>query len=194
MTNRLSDPYCFAEKGCCILKPSEQDFLCLLFNGVVMSFLVPMSKLFFASYIEELIVQYARENVESGRWQKKGSLTRARRDTERLLPRGIDTDNNYFFEMKVPEVNETVGMIWLSLENSDTTSTVFIYDLEIKAEHRRQGYAKLALKEIEDFAAANNIVNIGLHVFAQNNAAQNLYAEMGYETVSVNMVKKIDQI
>jgi ribosomal protein S18 acetylase RimI-like enzyme len=70
---------------------------------------------------------------------------------------------------------------------------VFIYDLEIKAEHRRQGYAKLALKEIEDFAATHNIVNIGLHVFSHNNAAQNLYAEMGYETVSVNMVKKIGQ-
>ena len=63
-----------------------------------MSFLVSMSKAFFASYIEELIVQYARENVESGRWQKTGSLSRARRDIERLLPRGIDTDNNHFFE------------------------------------------------------------------------------------------------
>ena len=158
-----------------------------------MSFLVSMSKPFFASYIEELIVQYARENVESGRWQKTGSLTRSRRDIERLLPRGIETDNNHFFEMKVPEVNETVGMIWLSLENSSTTSTVFIYDLEIKAEHRRKGYAKLALKEIEDFAATHNIVNIGLHVFSHNSAAQKLYAKMGYETVSVNMVKRIDQ-
>ncbi|UTW01108.1 GNAT family N-acetyltransferase [Marinomonas rhizomae] len=157
-----------------------------------MSFLVPMSKPFFAPYIEELVFQYARENVESGRWQKAGSLTRSRRDIERLLPRGLDTDNNHFFELKVPDVNETVGMVWLTLESSSTTSTVFIYDLEIKAEHRRKGYAKLALKEIEDFAATHNIVNIGLHVFSHNDAAKQLYAEMGYETVSINMVKKID--
>lgn len=157
-----------------------------------MSFLVPMSKPFFAPYIEELVFQYARENVESGRWQKAGSLTRSRRDIERLLPRGLDTDNNHFFELKVPDVNETVGMVWLTLESSSTTSTVFIYDLEIKPEHRRKGYAKLALKEIEDFAATHNIVNIGLHVFSHNDAAKQLYAEMGYETVSINMVKKID--
>ncbi|MBJ7555483.1 GNAT family N-acetyltransferase [Marinomonas spartinae] len=158
-----------------------------------MSFLVPMSKPFFAPYIEELIVQYAKENVEAGRWQRSGSLSRARRDIERLLPCGIDTENHHFFEMKVPEVNETVGMVWLSLENSATTSTVFIYDLEVKAEHRRKGYAKLALREIEDFAATHNIVNIGLHVFSNNAAAQKLYNEMGYETVSINMVKKISQ-
>ncbi|MEP7729011.1 GNAT family N-acetyltransferase [Marinomonas primoryensis] len=156
-----------------------------------MPLLVPMSKPFFSSYIEELIVQYAKENVESGRWQKAGSLTRSRRDTERLLPRGIETENNHFFEMKAPDVNESVGSIWLSLENSTTTGTVFIYDLEIKPEYRRKGYAKLALKEIEDFAATHNIVNVGLHVFSNNEAAQALYTEMGFKTVSLNMVKKI---
>jgi ribosomal protein S18 acetylase RimI-like enzyme len=150
-----------------------------------------MSKPFFSSYIEELIVQYAKENVDSGRWQKAGSLTRSRRDTERLLPRGIETENNHFFEVKVADVNESVGSIWLSLENSATTGTVFIYDLEIKPEYRRMGYAKLALKEIEDFAATHNIVNVGLHVFSNNEAAQALYIEMGFKTVSLNMVKKI---
>jgi len=156
-----------------------------------MSFLVSMSKQVFSSYIEELIVQYAQENVDAGRWPKAGSLTRSRSETERLLPCGIETENNHFFEIKVPDVTESVGSIWLSLENSKTTSTVFIYDLEIKPEYRRQGYAKLALKEIEDFAATHNIVNIGLHVFSHNDAAQMLYAEMGYQTVSLNMVKKI---
>jgi len=156
-----------------------------------MPLLVPMSKPFFSSYIEELIVQYAKENVDSGRWQKAGSLTRSRRDTERLLPRGIETENNHFFELKVADVNESVGSIWLSLENSATTGTVFIYDLEIKPEYRRMGYAKRALKEIEEFAATHNIVNVGLHVFSNNEAAQALYTEMGFKTVSLNMVKKI---
>ncbi|MFT4574359.1 MAG: ribosomal protein S18 acetylase RimI-like enzyme, partial [Marinomonas primoryensis] len=58
-------------------------------------------------------------------------------------------------------------------------------------EYRRKGYAKLALKEIEDFAATHNIVNVGLHVFSNNEAAQALYTEMGFKTVSLNMVKKI---
>lgn len=158
-----------------------------------MSLLVSMSKPFFEPYIEDLIMQYAKENVAAGRWQKSGSLSRSRRDIERLLPRGLDTENHYFFEMKVPEVKETVGMVWLSMEKSSTTSTVFIYDLEIKQAFRRKGYARLALQEIENFASKNNIVNIGLHVFSNNNIAQKLYSEMGYETVSINMVKKIDQ-
>ena len=156
-----------------------------------MSFLEPMSKECFPSYIEYLIVQYAQENVDAGRWPKAGALTRSREDTEKQLPRGIETENNYFFEIKVPEINESVGWIWLSLENSDITNTVFIYDLEIKAEYRRQGYAKLALKEIEGFAATHKVANIGLHVFSQNEGARALYAEMGFQTVSLNMMKKV---
>ena len=156
-----------------------------------MSFLVPMSKPFYSTYIDALIVQYAQENVAAGRWPKTGSLTRSRTDTERLLPQGIETENNHLFEIKVPNVMESVGSIWLSLENSHVTNTAFIYDLEISPKYRRQGYAKLALNAIEDFAAAHNIVNIGLHVFSHNDAAQALYIEMGFKTVSLNMVKKV---
>lgn len=61
------------------------------------SILKKMSKSEFVQYLEHAVPEYARENVESGRWLSEGAIERSRLDYERLLPEGIKTKNNYLF-------------------------------------------------------------------------------------------------
>jgi len=44
---------------------------------------------------------------------------------------------------------------------------------------------------VEEFAKSLGLESIGLHVFAHKTAAMKLYAGLGYEVTSQNMVKKL---
>jgi GNAT superfamily N-acetyltransferase len=56
---------------------------------------------------------------------------------------------------------------------------------------RGQGYGKQAMLAIEAVAKDLGIETIGLHVFAHNPAAMQLYKGLGYEPTSQNMVKHL---
>jgi ribosomal protein S18 acetylase RimI-like enzyme len=153
--------------------------------------LKPMTDIKFSEYLENAISSYACENVDSGRWLEQGAIERSREDHEQLLPEGVNTKNNYLFEI-LSEADEcSVGIVWLALEDKYGVKTAFIYDIEVKPAFRRKGYARSALLELESLASKQGIGSIGLHVFRQNSAAQNLYKAMGYSVVSSNMVKSI---
>ena len=155
------------------------------------SILKKMSTPDYVQYLEHAVPEYARENVESGRWLYEGAIERSRSDHERLLPEGIETRNNYLFNILSPEDGCIAGSLWLSIEAHAQNSSAFIYDIEVKKNYRRKGLATSALIEIEAFVQALDIKNLGLHVFRQNTSAQKLYASLGYHTVSTNMAKSL---
>lgn len=147
----------------------------------------------FAAYMEKAIVDYAQDNVASGRWAEAGALERSREDHQKFLPQGLDTPNNHLFEIISVEGGSAVGFVWLAVENKFGSCTAFIFDIEVQEQHRRQGHAKRALFALEELAKDWGASSIGLHVFRQNSAAQALYASLGYEIVSSNMVKPLDR-
>lgn len=155
------------------------------------SFLNKMSEPEFIQYLENAIQEYARENIESGRWLSEGAIERSHSDHERLLPKGIETKNNYLFNILSPEDGGIVGSLWLSIEEHAQNNSAFIYDIEVNKNYRRKGYATGALREIEEFVKTLGIKTLGLHVFRQNTSAQKLYASLGYNIVSTNMVKSL---
>lgn len=155
------------------------------------SILKKMSKLEFTQYLEYAVPEYARENVESGRWVSEGAIERSRLDYERLLPDGIETTNNYLFNILSPADKCIAGSLWLAIEKHAQISSAFIYDIEVKKNYRRKGLATNALIEIEAFVKALDIKTLGLHVFRQNTSAQKLYSCLGYSVVSTNMTKSL---
>jgi RimJ/RimL family protein N-acetyltransferase len=151
--------------------------------------LAKMQAVTYAEYLKGAVIGYAQDNVNSGRWPEAGSLERSREDFETSLPQGLDTPDNYLFEIRSAVGGTLVGFTWLAIQRSQTGTTGFVYDLEIKPKYRRQGHASQALEALESFAFTQGATSVGLHVFAFNQAAQALYEGSGYKVEGVNMRK-----
>ncbi len=157
-----------------------------------MTILIPMSTEKYSDYLDSGVLNYAKENVESGRWPEKGALERSRANFNQLLPQGLETPDNYLFEVIAEPGGPTVGSIWFAVEEQHGHRSAFVLDVEIKPEFRRQGHAKAAFEAVEIFVRKLGLSSIGLHVFGHNPGAQTLYSELGYEVTSINMLKKLD--
>ncbi|MFM2483729.1 GNAT family N-acetyltransferase [Celerinatantimonas yamalensis] len=153
------------------------------------SVLEKMSVQEFSTYFERLIIEYAKENIASGRWPEKGAIQHSRSDLWGLLPNGIYTVNNYLFNITNPENDTCVGALWLAID--EDIHTAFIFDVLIKNEFRRQGFATRALDAVQRYAKSLGMNHIGLHVFNHNTAAKQLYTLLGFREVSCNMNKEL---
>ena len=145
----------------------------------------------FSDYRKQAIPAYAKDNVESGRWEKSEALERSEQDFDRLLPEGLGSKSNYLFNVIENESGKNVGHIWVKVEDNIRTKSAFIYDIEIYEHYRRKGYAKSGLRCIEKVVADLGATTLGLHVFNYNSAAMALYNSIGYQVVSHNMSKVI---
>ncbi|KJY73823.1 GNAT family N-acetyltransferase [Vibrio nigripulchritudo] len=149
--------------------------------------LKPMNEETFREYLNLAIPSYAKNNIESGRWDENGSLEKSKKEYDHLLPEGLESKNNYLFNVIEHNNNNNVGYIWVKVDSK----SAFIYDIGIFEDYRRKGYAKSALNLIEGVVSKLGVTSIGLHVFHQNSGAQDLYNNLGYQVVSHNMCKAI---
>jgi ribosomal protein S18 acetylase RimI-like enzyme len=145
----------------------------------------------YGPYVQASVAGYAEDNVVAGRWPSEGALERARADFESSLPNGLATPDNYLYEIRAGETGPVVGAIWFAVEERHGIRSAFVYDVEIKAEWRRQGHARRAFEALETLVAALGLSTIGLHVFAHNPGAQALYASLGYGVTGINMAKHL---
>lgn len=157
-----------------------------------MTILTPMSPQTFAPYLQKAITVYAKNNIDSGRWQEEGALARSQRDFNKLLPKGIATKNHYLFDIKENKFSPTLGFIWYAIAASDGYRYAFVYDIGIKPGYRRLGHATAAFKIMEAEVKKLGAASVGLHVFTHNQNAQALYKKLGYGVTGVNMLKHID--
>lgn len=156
-----------------------------------MTVLVPMSAQAYVPYLEAAVAGYAKDNVESGRWPEEGALARSQADFDSSLPQGLETPNNYLFEIKATEAGPAVGVLWFAVEEKHGLRSAFVYDVEIAPEFRRQGHAEAAFEALERLVRALGLSSIGLHVFGHNPAAQALYGKLGYGVTGINMRKNL---
>jgi len=144
----------------------------------------------FDAFLEHLIPEYAADNVRAGYWDESEALEKSRQQTESLLPQGLQTKNHYLFTLYDGE--QAVGLIWLKANVDSPIKNGYIFDVEIREEFRGRGYGKQIMLLIEEKARELGIRRMGLHVFAYNNVAQNLYKNIGYEVSSLNMLKDLE--
>lgn len=153
--------------------------------------LEPMNPDSFASYREAASSGYAHDNVASGRWPKQGALQRSYEDFDASLPQGLATPDNFLYEINSEATGATVGIIWFAVVVKNGLKSAFVYDVEVKPEFRRQGYARAAFVALEPIVKALGLPSIGLHVFGHNPGAQALYHSLGYSVTGVNMLKRL---
>ena len=154
-----------------------------------MSKLIPMTQPEFDVFLEHLIPDYAAENVRAGYWDESEALEKSRKETESLLPQGLQSENHYLFTLY--DGDQAVGRVWLKANVDRPVKSGFIFDVEIKEEFRGKGYGKQIMLLIEEKARELGLMSIGLHVFGYNTVAKNLYEGIGYEVTSLNMIKKL---
>jgi len=155
-----------------------------------MSRLVPMTQPEYDAYIERLIPDYASDKVRAGYWSEEEALEKSRKQTMSLLSDGLQTKNHYLYTLY--DGDEAVGRIWLRGELDSPIKRGFIFDVEVKEEFRGKGYGKQAMLLIEEKARELGIKRMGLHVFAYNDVAKNLYEGIGYKVSSMNMLKDLE--
>jgi len=149
-----------------------------------------MSDADFAAFVGATVPAYAADKVASGQWSEEQSLDLARRELEELLPRGRLTAGHHLFNV-VDSAGGRVGTLWIAEKVQAGKRIAYVYDLLIRPECRRQGYAIRALQAAEEQARQRGLCGVGLHVFGHNSGARLLYEKLGYRATNVNMFKPL---
>ncbi|MBS4538745.1 GNAT family N-acetyltransferase [Clostridium sp. D2Q-11] len=152
--------------------------------------LIIMNNEEFDNYMENSIVHYAKELVNSGAYKEEDSLKVSKETFNRFLPDALNTKRHNIMNI-LNEHGEKIGMIWYGPKGNQDSDEAFIYDFSISEDFRGKGYGKECLSFIEDEAKNNNFNKISLHVFGHNKRAIGLYKKMGYEPFSMHMSKEI---
>ncbi len=150
-----------------------------------------MSEQVFAEYLSHAVAGYANDNVVSGRWTEETALAQSKASFKESLPEGLQTPDQHLFEITDDEGNNSFGYLWFAVIEKHGLRSAFVYDLEIREAHRRQGHAEAAFHEVEKRVHDLGLKSIGLHVFAYNKGAQRLYEKLGYQVSSLNMLKHL---
>ncbi len=74
----------------------------------------------------------------------------ARRSTTwpTVLPNGLDTPNQTIWVLEANGV--AVGRLWLGVREIDERTILFVWDVEIDAEHRGMGLGRAAMRLVEE--------------------------------------------
>jgi ribosomal protein S18 acetylase RimI-like enzyme len=141
----------------------------------------------FRLYRQRAIGEYAAENIRAGNWNPEEAEERAARETDELLPDGVDTAA---MVLLVGETEVGVGgLVWVGAAPAGRSGW-WIYDIEVVPAQRGRGYGRALLEAAEREAQLRGAESIGLNVFGGNDAARGLYESSGYEVAATHMRKR----
>lgn len=135
------------------------------------------------------ISEYAKDKQQSLGIDEAAALKLSRESFASLLPEGLQTADNFLF--LAVRGAEVLGWLWFKIVAEWGVTSAFVYDLEVKAEYRRQGVARAIMALLESQARARGASKIALHVFGQNTSARDLYLKSGYTITDYSMAKEL---
>jgi ribosomal protein S18 acetylase RimI-like enzyme len=153
--------------------------------------LVPMTEEEFPAYLAEAVRDHARDKVEAGQWSEDSSLRLAREGFDDLLPQGLATPGNHVFTLTDPATRAGVGVLWFAIQQRAGESVAYVYDVLVRPQFQRRGYATQAFAALEAEAASRGLSGVALHVFGHNSAARALYDKLGFEPTNISMFKRV---
>lgn len=142
----------------------------------------------FSAFRERAIREYAAEHVRAGNWTAEEAVQRAARQTDELLPDGVDTPGMLLLVAETAAAG-TVGLAWVAMDGE--ARQPWIYDIEIVAGQRGRGLGRALLEAIEAEVRRQGGSTLGLHVFGSNTVARRLYESAGYQITSLDMKKSL---
>jgi ribosomal protein S18 acetylase RimI-like enzyme len=151
--------------------------------------LAPMTPEEFTGYRAESLPAYIDDIVRADGLPAAIATANATAQFEKLLPEGVATPGHSLNWLVDATTGARVGHLWLY--RAPDAPRAFIYDLLIRPELRRQGYAEAALREAESFGRASGATRLELHVFGHNSGALALYEKFGFTTTHRGMAKPL---
>ena len=148
--------------------------------------LEPIQQEDFERFLEREIRGYAEDHVRNGNWPAEGALERSRQEFARYLPDGIHSRDQYLYSI-IDDLGTKIGLLWVQVKDGKA----FILDFVIEEAFRGKGYGKQALAAMDEILRSMNVESVGLHVFGDNVAAQNLYKKAGFQVTNIQMQKKL---
>lgn len=99
-----------------------------------------------------------------------------------------------FWFVETAENNLPIACLWLgrALDQSSGQRHTHILLLYVDPQHRRRGLGSALVSHAEDWAISRGELQLGLQVFANNQAARQLYEQRGYCCQSMWMTKPLD--
>ncbi|WP_318781317.1 GNAT family N-acetyltransferase [Amazonocrinis nigriterrae] len=93
-----------------------------------------------------------------------------------------------------PSPHSPIACLWVgnAIDQVRGDRHAHIFLLYVEPEHRRRGIGTALLRYLENWATQRGDRQIGLQVFQSNQAALNLYSQLGYESQSLWMVKSLN--
>jgi ribosomal protein S18 acetylase RimI-like enzyme len=149
----------------------------------------PMSQEGYPAFLEDAVAGYAAQNVAGGRWRPEDAADLARAETTRLLSQGLETPDNFLFEVLDDANASVVGYVWFAATPRGSVKIAFVFQVTIYPQYQGLGHGKAALALVEGRAKELGLSGMALHVFAYNEAARALYESAGFEVSSLNMIK-----
>ncbi|WP_290804035.1 GNAT family N-acetyltransferase [Herbiconiux sp.] len=145
------------------------------------------------AFLERSSAEYVRERIEAGD-SPEYAAERAAQSNAEYFPDGKPAEGQLIFDVvddSQGEGGEVVGTIWIGPFSLEHPTAWWVFDVEIVADKRGQGYGRLAMQLAEVAAREHGAEKLGLNVFGHNSVAQNLYRSLGYETTAINMAKSL---
>ena len=150
---------------------------------------VPFDEADFQAWLVEAIPSFALTNVDEGNWTLAESIVLSQQAHDALLPQGLATPGQFFVHVHDAATGGRVGTLWWAEARKGGAMQAWVYNLTIDEAARRRGYARAALRELEDVARGHGLQHLGLHVFGHNHAARRLYESLGFEPASLTLRK-----
>ncbi|MFV2011337.1 MULTISPECIES: GNAT family N-acetyltransferase [unclassified Micromonospora] len=157
----------------------------------------PMTQAEYDVRIPALVAGYAGSLLRSGRATTATALTESRRQHAELLPDGLATERMLFLVARPADADDArpVGWIWVGLPDSaEPERPAWIYNIEVDAAHRGNGYGRAILAAVEPVLATRGVTRLGLNVFGDNLVARRLYESTGFTVTAQQMVKPIGSV
>jgi RimJ/RimL family protein N-acetyltransferase len=143
----------------------------------------------FSRYLDQQLEDYTQDIARNFKRPIQDIRVEAKRQIDQLLKDGISTPDHFLFNVVEKKTETTVGEVWFHVDKDKRLG--FLYSIQIGKAFRGKGFGKESLKLVESKLKELGVTKLGLHVFADNQAAINLYKTQGYDTTSFNMQKDL---
>ena len=111
-------------------------------------------------------------------------------DLRPMLPDGLATQGHLLLVAVDPDDGQRVGVLWFG-PSTDDPAMVWVYDITVDEERRRQGWGRAIMRAFEREARARGFARAGLNVYGDNHVARRLYESLGYVETARQLHKEL---
>lgn len=154
-----------------------------------MVILQPMTETDFAEFKPFMVEDYAQDLARNFRTTIEEARLNSARQIDELLSQGLATPHHALFNILSAGGQDSLRVGYLWIDADEEKKRCFILDIYLLEAFRNRGYGRETLELLEVKMLEKGIQRIGLHVFAHNDHARQLYTKMGYEVTGYNMQK-----